>query len=603
MSFGSSRTTYQPPSNHTTELRLRLASMSAISQMVAGKCKFLAHVQKASPALILANETGTVTAIKKELFSLKNMLTTDEANELIAMIMDSHLPSDKQDEVIGEIFKHTDSSEERLSPLLEPKQHQTNDFFENYLLQEEWDRLPTLSDEGCCALLSTAMNRCGFLFCDEPQKAMVVGLLGLCGKEVWGTPGLLLLSKLKINLRQIKKNVTVPLSRRLMVYPENPYELPEPWLSQAFATGLLVICPFHASSVHINKHLPVCRKNNQAVTAPTGSIMPSDSGMQLMLQSNRLAQPPPAASALPAWTFSACPEETAFRQWTLTQPNLLLDTAKAMWLAAQRSQQDGSAAPPGGVKIVFCQKSPPKRSRPWSAEEGLQMFLQDGTSTSPPSASGSATESPQQTVFDISRSGSNSGILMGSPGLSAAGYPPGLSAAGGVVPPAEPSTTLPPQTFPNLLDMISATRDLVSGEVHPSGDVEADGEDEEEGEEIKGRAKARARPKGKAKAKAKATAKGKAKAGAKVTAKVEVTAMVKGKGKDKAKPLQVPEYPGTKKHAPLFCGQCTVYMDQGNRQWRIKTRPASRVMINCSFKSGEPKDVWKKVQGELRRNN
>jgi hypothetical protein len=62
-------------------------------------------------------------------------------------------------------------------------------------------------------------------------------------------------------------------------------------------------------------------------------------------------------------------------------------------------------------------------------------------------------------------------------------------------------------------------------------------------------------------------------------------------------------FPGTRKHDPVFYGQSTVYIDAGNQLWRIKPKTAERVMTNRSFKTTDPKQVWKSVVSELKRLN
>jgi hypothetical protein len=63
------------------------------------------------------------------------------------------------------------------------------------------------------------------------------------------------------------------------------------------------------------------------------------------------------------------------------------------------------------------------------------------------------------------------------------------------------------------------------------------------------------------------------------------------------------KFPGIKMGNPIHYGQSTVYLDLVNKQWRIKSQPGERVMINRSFKSESPNKVWPKVVLELKRLN
>ena len=62
-------------------------------------------------------------------------------------------------------------------------------------------------------------------------------------------------------------------------------------------------------------------------------------------------------------------------------------------------------------------------------------------------------------------------------------------------------------------------------------------------------------------------------------------------------------FPGTKKHAAVHYGKSTVYLDRGNKLWRIKPEPGSKSLLNRSFKGSDPKEVWKKIVVEVQRMN
>ena len=63
------------------------------------------------------------------------------------------------------------------------------------------------------------------------------------------------------------------------------------------------------------------------------------------------------------------------------------------------------------------------------------------------------------------------------------------------------------------------------------------------------------------------------------------------------------KFPGIAKHATVRYGQSKVYIDLKRMGWRLYKRPSDKVEIGYSFKVEEPKKVWARVAGDLKRFN
>jgi hypothetical protein len=143
--------------------------------------------------------------------------------------------------------------------------------------------------------------------------------------------------------------------------------------------------------------------------------------------------------------------------------------------------------------------------------------------------------------------------------------------------------------------------------------VEADSESEEAESSARPRGKrargsssgaaARTSRKTKAKKKAAASAPARKAAASAPATKAMKKAAASAPAKEASKDPSKLRFPGTRKHDPVFYGQSTVYIDAGNQLWRIKPQSAGRVMTNRSFKTTDPKQVWKSVVSELKRLN
>jgi hypothetical protein len=135
-------------------------------------------------------------------------------------------------------------------------------------------------------------------------------------------------------------------------------------------------------------------------------------------------------------------------------------------------------------------------------------------------------------------------------------------------------------------------------------------EDEDSGEESQGTAGKRKAPRRGA---AKAKAKGKAKAEVELKRKRKqpkaLASAEEGAAKRRGKPDSLDakklleNFPGTKKRGPIYFGKSTIYIDRGNKLWRIKPCTGSRACIVRSFKVAEPKAVWKEVASVVARLN
>jgi hypothetical protein len=63
-------------------------------------------------------------------------------------------------------------------------------------------------------------------------------------------------------------------------------------------------------------------------------------------------------------------------------------------------------------------------------------------------------------------------------------------------------------------------------------------------------------------------------------------------------------FPGVlAKHAPDFYGSSTIYIDFGNKIWRLKPKPADRKMKTFSWKNTAPTDAWTALVTEIKKIN
>ena len=149
--------------------------------------------------------------------------------------------------------------------------YQVNDFVENYFTEGEWlwaaANVSSSTTNELAGMISKAIFRSGWYHISQIDFAKVVGTFGgLNGFDAQGKEGLAVVQRLKKNHKSMKAGLTdTDLHMLVQIFPEEPLELPEPWLSQSQCNGLLTKCKRLQETVDHWKRVTPARKSHWSV--------------------------------------------------------------------------------------------------------------------------------------------------------------------------------------------------------------------------------------------------------------------------------------------------------------------------------------------------
>ena len=474
----------------------------------------------------------------------------------------------------------------------EAKKKQSHMFFENYFTMQDWQGMQIISCmakpdyRAAAGIVARAMIRCGWLQVEEADWKIPISFLAMSARmHCQGSAGTGV-KDFMMKLHGSLKNAlpaAMKESPLIEMYPLCPIDLLEPWLSFSQADGPLAQCPgdqvqrlqFIRSSIPTRGSHWTCKMEG---------ILPRG---QLQGLEGSYVQAPLAI----CWKPETTPQEwkrlaepaTSSMQPQVHAPGAGLDRGSSFPLIEELPSDD---SPDGKAEEVKTRQAEPTVAETTRQAEPMGEVLQveskprPDNSTAPRTAQGS-----QLAVVGATRAG-----------------PPMLGNA----------RTDSSATRPSLAAMVSASAALL-GAKSWKPPVEADSESEEAESSARPRGKrargsssgaaARTSRKTKAKKKAAASAPARKAAASAPATKAMKKAATSAPAKEASKDPSKLRFPGTRKHDPVFYGQSTVYIDAGNQLWRIKPQSAGRVMTNRSFKTTDPKQVWKSVVSELKRLN
>ena len=153
------------------------------------------------------------------------------------------------------------------------KVYQNHDYIENYFTEAEWQMAKsmiqsnTLTPSALATLACTGMTRCGWFDIEECDFKKIVGAFGCLGAAapVCGLAGLETVKKLKKATAAARpKTITEELVRD---FPEDPKNLPEPWLGFSQRNGPLVVSPYPRELVRLSQSQTPGRNTHWSVKA------------------------------------------------------------------------------------------------------------------------------------------------------------------------------------------------------------------------------------------------------------------------------------------------------------------------------------------------
>ena len=460
-----------------------------------------------------------------------------------------------------------------------------------YLTAPEWDFFGSDKSD-----MAKAQVACKFIIRNmlwkvpEAFYGSLAGLILACTNRASGHPDhLQMVIWIKYHAAQAKPG-NLDLNSLVYTFPDDPMQLPEPWRSRSQCDGptvpsrlspgdwQLIINAAPSRNTHKSvKELQragtaqVQRGRTRISAIADGDVSGSTTISTLALPQNTgtLFRPPqthvlppmmqPCASAAqPACYGSMDPAIAQQAGMHAMDPAYMqhMYQASAMFFQQQYGGR-GAVNPMGPSTSARIQVG-------GSQCKVEELSDRDGSpppAESPPPAGspGSAAAEPRTLAIAKQR------MLMGSMGAG----------AGGCEAPSR------------MLDFMDKTRTLLGGPKRPA-EVEVEDADEEEEEEEKAPKRPRTAEPPKRPRTAKVAAKSKARL---------------------SPPLPLPKsdavlkFPGTKKHAAIKYGECTIYMDAINKCWRLKTEKGSTHLLHFYFKPPKnPRAVWEEVLKELKKH-
>ena len=499
--------------------------------------------------------------------------------------------------------------DEVLQDSLLEKTPQKHEFFYNYLTKADWDFAAAkavgkqLTPALLASLIYRAAARIGFCRIEQNEYSKLVGIFGVLGSgaPISGKLGLETVNELKKKFASMRKGFPKKVEM-VMIYPEDPSSLPEPWLSMSNTCGALIKCPFDVSLLQLHQastpnrstHWSIKSQNPKKTPllaladAPTvpNLVLPgsaasgaAEGGMdyvavaqaavQVLLQQHRLQLPPPASAA-------AAEVEAAVRVF-LQQP------------LRQQQQQRQQQQPPSTVQVeeVTDMTESPNRSAAAVPPRDSDM---PGDEEREPAAAANAQHSRAIAVVQRPAAAEESAAALATSSF----------------------LTSKAQGKMGLSDIMGGTQDMLKKKSEgpkkksevPSLAADDIGEEEQKEEKAKGAAASLT-----AKAKAKTTGQAKAKAKTAGQAKAKAKTAASGAAADSAAAGEHPKekkslvFPGTRARCTIHYGKCTIYSDLNNKLWRLKPQQGTKKLSHWSWKREGPAEVWRKLVQEVTRLN
>ena len=449
------------------------------------------------------------------------------------------------------------------------------------------------------------MLRSGCLRVREADYAIAVGKLGAAGVTVAGPEGKAIVDELKRVVARLRRQAAADTDHLVEDFPENPADLPEPWLTRCQADGPLVPCPFGTATVEwFSKQTPG-RKSHWSMKANEAEA--------------------PSSQQLAPWQrpdMPALPPQMQMQQMQM-QMQMLAPWQQMQMQQLQQMQRMLSTQPQQPPLLQFYGHSRLQPPNLWGEAPGLQpgtpqfrppMALENSTVSMEELSEVAPDDVPQASDGCEAAAAAVPGAeLAASPRTSAPSAAAAASAAAG--------------RFP-LADVLQDATNLVTHKQEQAGGTRKrpkQGESESESDDSCGetepkKGKRRMRRKGpahpmpsSAPGLAAATTRPPTAAATETAAatikppKAEAKETAAAKEKKAAAPTMAPKddsvlaFKSPKTRPPIKYGWITIYTDMKNKLWRLKPEPSSKQLIHHSWKKQTPKAAWEDLIKDVKR--
>jgi len=236
-----------------------------------------------------------VSTIETRLKSRKRV-TPEEANRLAEVIEHANLPDPHKTTLLTAFMKDAAASRPVRRPsaplqvedlatanlpglggcagnTVDTMQEQRHEFFYNHLTAGEWQLLTDkatakqLTSRELATLIYRASARIGLCNIQEADFGKIVSIFSIigAGAPTCGPPGVQTVNVLKCLFAALRKSF--PKAQMVMVYPEDPCSLPEPWLRMSQSAGALIKCPHDISLLPVLQAQTPTRSTHWSVRA------------------------------------------------------------------------------------------------------------------------------------------------------------------------------------------------------------------------------------------------------------------------------------------------------------------------------------------------